>query len=518
MKRKFFYLVLIPVLIMGLFSSCSARKSCAALLPDDPSMVFTLDVQQLVDASGIQTNAQLKEKIGKAIAKAGLSKDVQAKLELILSDLAETGIDPRTEMIGGVYDLDEMPEMVFVAALSDAAKFEANLKEAGLPDPMEVSDDNSLKYYQLERNVYLVYNARNMVVYATEKYADEEIANRAARCFALDDNFAKSDAYAALQKEQGFTKMLLSGEELMKMREVKRNLRNMPATALHYVDLVKETDIVAAVKMEKGALTASYQIYADKPETIEAWKQMMTYTRPIKGNLLGYLPANTAATMIANLDGEKLIEYVNSLTEGQPSNPQTNMILNMLSTFKGDIALSVAPQVLEGDIPTGTLLATTTDNTIVKTVNAFGLIPSVADGENNWWAPLERYDFARGDKMTFGYVNFGYEDGITYASLTADNHRKLAKAEKPIDAGLFRGKMSALYIDMEQLMGMKPLREQIERSMRTDEAMILRMITSEIDYIEGYSTPELRAEVRVVMNNRDKTPLETYISTLAMFL
>ena len=518
MKRKFLSLLLLPVLVMGLFSSCSTRKSCAELLPEDPTVVFTLDVQKLVDASGIQTNAQLKQKIENAITKVGLSKEAQAKLALILNDLGETGIDPRTEMIGGAYDLDNMAEMVFAAALSDVAKFEANLKEAGLPEPMEVAADSSLNYYQVDSDAYIVYNDRNMVFYATEQYAGEEIANRAARFFGLEESFAKSDAYATLGKEQGFMKMLLSGEELMELREVKRNLRHAPAMTLHYIDLFKETDLVASINMEQGALTAAYQLYADDAEDLEAWKQTMNYARPIEGKVLAYLPAKSVAALAMNIDGEKLIEYVNSLTEGQPSNPQTNMVLSMLATFKGDLALSIAPELLEGDIPTGTLLATTTDNTIVKTVNALGLIRSMADGENNWWAPLEQYDFARGDKMTFGYVNFGYEDGISYASLTADNHHKLAKAEEAVDANLFRGKMGAMYVDVKELMNLKPVREQIERSMRTDEAMVLRMIASEIDYIEAYSTPDLRAEVRVVMNNRDKSPLETYLSTLAMFL
>ena len=480
-----------------LLASCTDKTpDYARLIEKDVPLVVRIDVKQIGEKSGMADRKETIEKAQKRMSEAGLSAEAMTKMKAIADDPAEAGVDLRKPLLFFAEQPDA-PSAALVGALHDSGKFTELLqtisKEAGAGDALKT--EGELKTFQ-HQDLLIVFN--DDWFYLTNQDRDESAkAEAVKKRFEADDEHSirSREDFKEMCRAEGFMQMLLNGSALeqlgTKSKEIRDMLALMPANT-------KASDFAVCFDLssKKGELTLTAQSIAMTDEAKKALEQNYESLGKVDGKLLAYVPEDALLTAATHIDGSKIYSQLEaSLSkEGDITAEQKELIKNMLSSLKGDVVVSFNSMDMRNG-PKAQLLADATSmdglNQIVKqNKNMFGVV-----------------EMAPGQYSVNGLYFFGVYNNVFYLSSIAPL-AEMKKAEKPIDAGDFKGKYGYMLLNLKAIAAL-PVFAGTDAAGSSPEAFAFQLLKN-CDKLD-FSMSELnKGELRLLMADKSADPIEYF--------
>ena len=470
MKLKgFLYSMFVATIIVAM-SSCSKIPKCVSMLHDNPVAVMRIDVRQLADKGELS-----KEKESLENSLSDLSKEAQEKIKEVLDDPVNLGLDLRDPLflsvdengsfrvVGTIYDADDFKD--FLVAISKDAGFEVKEKD-GLQvvalDGAQLAFDN---------DCFLVSGAD----------ADLRKVFEGVGTLADDNDFNEMCA------REGDVQVLVYGEAFADALDV-------PQEA---ADRLKNMSMLYDLVFNQGEIVQTWQALFKDDAARKRFENYTAMAGDIKGDYAQHFSKN-GFVVFGNIDGEKFYELLNKLgalkTVSQEFDIPVGDLTNVLKSIKGDCAFGINEMGRMGTGNGAFYLSMGSDKILQ-------LIPDELRGEMKQTG-TNQYEVDADGMM----ASLGYKDGAFYATFKVDSVMgsravpPFVKAKNALAASDVKGKGTGLYAFLNFRM--------------FDGEPMAKEILKEFDYAEAYYDKDIKVTFRIVMKDKEKNSLVSFVKFL----
>jgi len=427
MKRLNLNMVLVLLLAAFALASCQKESKSAQLIPSDALVVMRWDVKQTLQKSKATESNQLKEKLYQKLEENKSVPDgMRAKLKAIIDDPANSGVDftqPFFLAMSG--DVQKNPTFSFIGSLNDAGKLADLLKEAK-DQGIELQEKDGIQYIQAGGDAYFAFNEDNFIFNGGNKSAgiDAVIA-----LFSNTDNaLIESEEFKKMNEAKGFLQFMFRGEAMAKIMESapKEATANLPE------DFTFEgMGALVDLNTEKGKAILDCEIIATNDFWKDYLKQSIGSYEEIDGDAVEYLTKGGFA-LLAGINGEncaKMMEKYSKNFNGLLSEEQFALLLKVMSSIDGDIAVSVTGMTEGNPKPVIAAYLETKDNSLLTELQNNGINVNELGAKSG---------FDKG----FSYVTFGVEP-FTESANPVGNEYKDKMLYCSLDVNFLSGALSS---------------------------------------------------------------------------
>ena len=519
MKRHFFLNAAIILLAVALFCSCESKPKGAMLLPEDAQVVACIDVEKTMEASELGGDRQFKEKMKNGIKQMGFSRIMEKQITDIVEDPSTTGIDFKEPFFYAVLDINRML-FAFTGSLNDSEKFESLLRTT----MTEMSGDSALKttvtdpnvkFAHIDRDAFILFDNDGFII-CNKNYDEDEagFVEYMAKQFSEEKNYSQTKGYDMLMNENGIAKMHIAcGKILTSQNMKKKSLNTLPAETRKKIDLFYESDMIMALNVSKGE--ASYVCTFD-PGTDEAKKyydKMCESAGEIKGTFLKYIDKDALMAAAMNFDGKKYIELqdeqINNML-GLISMLNAEEIKELIKTINGDFTIGINSKLLGNNkVPEMKIYGSTDNSMLVESIAETNSNDMVKNGDR-WIIKLTESEYANVNgsydwiEKEIGQATLGYKDNTSYFTISEKESDAFKASDNAIDKSDFKGNKFYMRLNFAPMLKMKEVEEMLGSM---SEGEIVRDVIKEINYAEMTVENNYNAEIRLVMNDKDHTPI-----------
>lgn len=518
MKRHFFLNAAIILLAVALFCSCESKPKGAMLLPEDAQVVACIDVEKTVEASELGGDRQFKEKVRNSIKQMGLSRMMEKQITDIVEDPSTTGIDFKEPFFYAVLDINRML-FAFTGSLNDSEKFESLLRTT----MTEMSGDSALKttvtdpnvkFAHIDGDAFILFDNDGFII-CNKNYDEDEagFVEYMAKQFSEEKNYSQTKGYDMLMDENGIAKMHIACGKILASQNMKMSLDRLPAETKKKIDLFYESDVIMALNVSKGE--ASYVCTFD-PGTDEAKKyydKMSESAGEIKGTFLKYIDKDALMAAAMNFNGKKYIELqdeqLNNIL-GQISMQNAGEIKDLIKTINGDFTIGINSKLLgKNKVPEMKIYGSTDNSMLVESIAETNSNDMVKNGDR-WIIKLTESEYTNVNgsydwiEKEIGQATLGYKDNTSYFTISEKESDAFKASDNAIDKSDFKGNKFYMRLNFAPMLKMKEVEEMLGSM---SEGEIVRDVIKEINYAEMTVENNYKAEIRLVMNDKDHTPI-----------
>lgn len=427
MKRLNLNMVLVLLLAAFALASCQKGSNAAQLIPTDALMVMRWDVKQTLLKSKATESNQLKEKLNAKIdEQQQLSASLKEKMKAIVEDPANSGVDftqPFFFALSG--DIQTNPIGTFVGSLSDAGKLTDLLNEAK-EEGMELQEKDGIQYMQAGGDAIFAFNDDNFIFFGGKKGAT--IEDVIARFNNSDNALIESEEFKKMNEAKGFLQFMMRGEAMAKIMESapKEATANLPE-GFTFEGMSALVDL----NTEKGKAILDCEIIATNDFWKDYLKQSIGSYEEIDGDAVEYLTKGGFA-LLAGINGEncaKMMEKYSKNFNGLLSEEQFALLLKVMSSIDGDIAVSVTGMTEGNPKPVIAAYLETKDNSLLTELQNNGINVNELGAKSG---------FDKG----FSYVTFGVEP-FTESANPVGNEYKDKRLYCSLDVNFLSGALSS---------------------------------------------------------------------------
>ena len=294
-KMKSLLLSTLLLAIVGMFSACSSEKeNYLSSLPAESSMVFKVDVAQLVTKSNILNNPMVSGmlmQVDQAVPEA-----LKTKFEEIKKDPTAAGIDLQKPLAVaiGMGDLNLVSNadfsnasVVCVVAISDVKKFDELMKGVMETEPsITLIEAEGAKQIKLpEDEISIAYNDNRIVmVYGQNLNAVSLVNQKVSESMLEHPNFAE---FAANDKDCSL--FMDYGWVMEVMAEAQKNLNAPASVSPQLMEYMKGMSVYGALNFETGKVVGDMKVYPS--ETAKKYMEEF-YVKPTD-KFVGLLPTDS---------------------------------------------------------------------------------------------------------------------------------------------------------------------------------------------------------------------------------
>lgn len=344
-----------------IFSACSPEKeNYLSSLPSESSVVIKLNVVQMIQKSNIMNNPMINGVLMQA--EGQVPAPLKGKFDEIKQDPRTAGLDLEKPLaISVIMDNLEEPQLVAVAALSDADKFDDLMVQfASTEEAIAIEKlNNGIQRIKIQGNneADFIYND-NRIVMTIDMDATQLIAQKAEQSILNNPNikeFAEStNDYSIFLNYNWIT-------EVFKQQN-HANI-SLPPT----FDLIKGCSAFSTINFEQGKVEGKTKVYAN-----DDIKQMQEtfYLKP-SGKFIGMLPTDTYlafnggaknASQIFDMLGEK------ERQEAEKALQQIGLSKEIFNSIEGDVTLGIINDTNPMGIPGFILAAECKDSNLFEAI------------------------------------------------------------------------------------------------------------------------------------------------------
>ncbi len=427
MKRLNLNMVLVLLLAAFALASCQKESKSAQLIPTDALMVMRWDVKQTLQKSKATESSQLKEKLNQKLEEEKSIPDgMRAKLKAIIDDPANSGVDftqPFFFAVSG--DIQKNPTFSFIGSLNDAGKLADLLKEAK-DQGIELQEKDGIQYIQAGGDAYFAFNEDNFIFNGGNKSAGIDAV--IALFSNTDNSLIESEEFKKMNEAKGFLQFMFRGEAMAKIMESapKEATANLPE------DFTFEgMGALVDLNTEKGKAILDCEIIATNDFWKDYLKQSIGSYEEIDGDAVEYLTKGGFA-LLAGINGEncaKMMEKYSKNFNGLLSEEQFALLLKVMSSIDGDIAVSVTGMTEGNPKPVIAAYLETKDNSLLTELQNNGINVNELGAKSG---------FDKG----FSYVTFGVEP-FTESANPVGNEYKDKMLYCSLDVNFLSGALSS---------------------------------------------------------------------------
>ena len=420
-------MVLVLLLAAFALASCQKESKSAQLIPTDALMVMRWDVKQTLLKSKATESNQLKEKLNAKIdEQQQLSASLKEKMKAIVEDPANSGVDftqPFFFALSG--DIQTNPIGTFVGSLSDAGKLTDLLNEAK-EEGMELQEKDGIQYVKAGGDAYFAFNDDNFIFFGGKKGAT--IEDVIARFNNSDNALVESEEFKKMNEAKGFLQFMMRGEAMAKI------MANAPKEATANLPegfTFEGMSALVDLNTEKGKAILDCEIIATNDFWKDYLKQSIGAYEEIDGDAVEYLTKGGFA-LLAGINGEncaKMMEKYSKNFNGLLSEEQFALLLKVMSSIDGDIAVSVTGMTEGNPKPVIAAYLETKDNSLLTELQNNGINVNELGAKSG---------FDKG----FSYVTFGVEP-FTESANPVGNEYKDKRLYCSLDVNFLSGALSS---------------------------------------------------------------------------
>ena len=530
--KKNICLLALALFTMLFVSSCHRTPESAQLIPDDAVMVFRWDVKGTLEKTGDKNSEKLNKFLKDKLKEADLNTALRKKVEAIIEDPKTLGLDLRDPIYFVAGTKEVKSEMLYVGSVYDKDDFTEFLKLLEKEDVLESVKEKD--------DICTAYGNRLIIVYDKNKFAmterkwsqeDDEAVDELKDLFDNDveKSLADNESFKVMDGKGGLAQVLLRGEGASDNlgRYSKEQLKNiekqMDDAKLEDFDMVYNLD----VKDGEASLTA--EVLTNTDEAKNYLDKVWGYLGEIDGSMLDYLDKNAMFTVAANVNGEKLYELVKSFLKEAGENEKA-LAKKMVTTLNGDMVFAFY-DVVEGKFffdsyistKNNNLLSMLSENSDYESAGNNKYTKEITSYKYVGYESVENPDSAYTDDddsfyndyvspfrlVTVGKFIAEYKNNATYFGQKEDPV-PFKKAKNAVDPDDFKGKKFYARFNPKAILDMKDVKENADRAEMKEAKNIIELF----DYAELFVEDNKTVTLRVMMKNKDKSPLEVLGSEL----
>ena len=486
-------------LLAVLATACSGTPKYARLIPDDAVVVVRVDARQIARKSAMADNQEQQDLLDRLLRSANLGRAAQDKLEAVIADPAESGVDLSEPLFFFAADGQEK-QACLLGAVSSREKLTELLdvvaKESGTGRPTEQDGYTCADF----KGAVMVYNDDWFVLNGgTYGQTASDIVADVNRRFEAGEtgSLAGNEAFKEMCKSPGDMQLLLLGKGVAALPGIARNLglleKQLPA-GVRLEDFALLTDLNC--DDGEAVLTARALALTDKARTFldESGKGV----RPVEGKELGYVPRTTLFAAAGNVNGSELLSQVEKQGALKEMDSQARQIVtDALNALDGDVTFSLNSMNEKGQVDLS-LYAKVKNATFLRSLMK-DYLDSGFVSEN---AP-DQYQMTL-DYQTEAY--FGVKNGTFYFS-TNESATGLQQAASPVDAADFKGKLVFMRLYPENILALPAVSRPLSN---TPNGQQVRNFLDKIESIELMAESPNESRLRLVLKEKDKNVLQVF--------
>lgn len=504
MKKKTFALWLGLLSIALLAASCSGTPEYANAIPDDAAVVARFDVVQIAEKSGTGGSQELKDMALRLVRKADLSRSAADKIEAVLKNPAEAGLDLRepvlffaadsyenhAALVGAVHSRDKLTDLLNTMA-----------KEA---DCERVKEKQELSYAAFNECFIAYDDDWFFITGINYDQEPEDVLSNVRRRFDAkeESSIRENEAFKEMCKSKADCQVLLLGKGIEQIRHISRELdaieQQLPAG-------VKLRDFagLAELTCENGEAVLTGRSIGLTDEAKAFMEQNAKAQGKVAGKELACLPASAVLAGATNLNGKEMLKLLKKQDAFKDLAAEKGALLyDTFEALNGDLTFGLN-DVSERGVPDMTLYAHVTGG---KFLAAWMEEPV----ENGYAIETDKDQY----QMPLGndtYLYVGIKDGIFYCS-TQESASQMEKAAAPVDAADFKGKITLVRLYVDNLLNLPLLKAREEFSSETRQVLA---VLRKLDTVELSSDNPYEMQLRLTLKDKKSNVLQQLSETLA---
>lgn len=505
MKRNLSAVLSALAVVVMFLVSCTQKAEYANVIPSDASVVVSLDLNAIVEKSGVTGNEEAKSKLAEAL-KSGLNAEALEYAEKIMKDPSESGISVKDKVY--FFTLGEGDRQGLVARVTDLDKVKETFKllqNEGLCGETVETGKNGYWLALISEKDYCCFNENTFFLLIGKNEMD------------ADNTHAELERMIALTPEQSIT----AGKAFKAMTEKKGDITalvTMDIVPGYYAAMMKESlpegvtlknfNVIASLNFEKGKLVVNVENYSDSEAVKKLNAQYAEITAKMGSDFLDYFPASSLMYMGVNLNGEKLTKllaenegYQQALKNMQSGGIDFNKIL---ASIDGDVVYGISNISMQG-MPTLAVYAKVSNDEIVKEINTTTRGMAKAKGENS-------YELNMGMGMTMYY---GIKEGVFYFTMGENAFENIGKkVDNPMSeakwASVAKNSYAFGVVNIKDALSIPVVNMMMGGAGK--EAAMTRMVLSKLDYIQYAVINTQELQMDIVMTDQSENALKQFVA------
>jgi len=513
--KKTFHLMFMLVAAVLLLASCSKGPSKATrLIPENAFVVVRVDVKQLVEKSGLNSDSKLIKKLKSGMGDTEMSEEMTEKIVSILLNPSSSGIDfdqpvffyftGNRENMGGL-----------VGCVSSKSKLTDLLNQISdeVGESLEIEEEDGVS--RIEDNFFFTDDWFFIGDANGSDFAEtlKEMAESG------EGSLSDSESMEKLCEQEGVMSLMMLGSGIKSVddRDVKQALSMLREQMPDGVEL-DDLGFIGDFQLMGGEALLTSELLAMSEDAKEWVGKYEDALKDIDSDLMKYVSSD-GLSLFVNMDMNYLKKSVEQFMKAQhiTDGEAKEMVDNVMSSMTGSFALDISSFTQQGPNVNGFI--GTKDNTIVDLLQgALGEqdlqergdgFRAVADYSYDW----DSYDPTTDDyvRTPKSYVDFGRKSGITYLCY-GENPNGFQPASHAVSSGDIRGK--GMYVRFN----FNFLKKFDEDMVGSEVAGIMKDVAKMFNYCESYYEGNGRSVFRLTTQDDDKNPLELILDYVSKFI
>ncbi len=336
--------ILILCLVACVVTSCkkdeAASYNYTNAIPKDASMVVGINVNSMVDKSGLYENSTVINQV-LVMAKMMTSDETYKTLEGLTKDLSNSGIDC-SEPIYVASAGENFMSSLMTAKLKSKSTFESllgTLKSNGLP--VEIQSGEGYSYVAFPGGMTMAYNDSALVV-----GLGTEVGAMLSR--SEGESLASTEAFKKFEAEGVDINMMMNMGALMEMGQAQMGAavmqqveESMKATGVENYDGVYS---YCGVDFVKGAIAIYASMYSENEQLNAYQSEMMGAVKPLSGRFNKYSDSSAYGMLSYGFNGPKFGSYLKTALMSMKymfdfESADLDMMENLISFVDGDMTV-----------------------------------------------------------------------------------------------------------------------------------------------------------------------------------
>lgn len=343
------------ILVVIFFSSCSSKSEYTDAIPQDASMVISLNMKKIVDKSGIneENSKALVRRITDAL-KSGLGAKSNKAVEELLKDPSSSGISFEDNIY--LFSGDSSNLFGILAKLDDEDDFSSILEvlnEEGVCS--EIHDGDKCQWAKIG-NLFCGFNNGTLMIISngTDDTSGLKETLMSYMRQEKDKSFSSTSYFKKLNEAKGEMAVILNFS-LLPSNLVSQLKIGMPADMK-----LEDLKYLMNVDFNAGNISCQVQSLISEASIVSTLEDIDKATMNVDNDLLAYYPSNTVLWSGASIKGGEFYSILskNPAVERMMDDPMIPIDINdIFSAVDGDVALgyinpSLDDMILYGKVKT----------------------------------------------------------------------------------------------------------------------------------------------------------------------
>lgn len=405
---------------LGVFSG---KVDYHKFIPRDAVSVTRFDTKQILEQSGVAENKDFKNLLKKALKQGDLRSSVRHKIEDIIDNPEDLGIDLREPVYMYVNIEDKKPEVGLVTALHSGRKFGNFLKELSEEySELEPEEKDGYNYCEFDNEALMIWKSNWLLVRSMSKKDDvKDVIEELEKRFDRDESETPRAHKGFLQLEQSaaLVQSYVSGEQIEDaaagpMHGLDRNVKK-------FMHSLSNVSVLFELGSTESALNLDVTPIAENEDGAAALAELKeSFGKDVKGSFLKYVEDDALAFLATSIDGTKIWkELKKQFKEAgmDTSDESFEMVKRVFESLKGDVTFAFE-DFDKDNIEAHLFAQLSSPDALASLLSNLGNLGLSQTKENEYFMP---YDFSQITEEVFRSRSYVEEDYAAVDSVMSDD-------------------------------------------------------------------------------------------------